>query len=140
MKLIVNTVLLLSVLVCFFVAMIKTLTKSNLGKKAYSSLALPNCNTSLREGKAGTYGRNLEAETEAGTNEQCCLPASSVWHQGAMLLTGLLSLLSYITEDYLQGLDPPTSVVTHENVPTDQLDDRNSSTEGSFFQCDPILC
>ena len=63
----------------------------------------------------GTQGKNLEAGTEAENIRKCY---SLTCHHG------LLSLLSYTTQDHLSrgatnhsGLDPPASTINEENHP-----------------------
>jgi hypothetical protein len=75
-----------TVLICFSVAVIKTMTRTNLGK---GRLTFPLHSPSSSKARAGVQGRNLEAGAEAEAMEEHCLLAYS---------PGLLSLLSYLTQ------------------------------------------
>ena len=80
-------------------------------KKGFISLISPHHGPSLRKVGVDIQGRNLEVETEAEAIRASWLGPC-----------GLLSLLSYITQDHLfaqshSGLGPPTSISSRENAP-----------------------
>ena len=58
-----------------------------------------------KEARAGTRGRNVEAETEAEAMEECCLLAC-LW-----LASGFLSYFYYTTQDHL-----PRDATTHSGL------------------------
>lgn len=95
------------------------MTKAIWRGKGSFCLTLPGRSPSLREARAGTQGRNVEAGTEADTTKEHRLLAHSSW---------LSLLLVYITEDHLprrgiahSELGPPTSVTNPEKFPTGLL-------------------
>ena len=61
------------VLIRISIAVMKHHNKSNLGRKVFLSLTLPHHSPSLKEAKAGSQDRNLEAGAEAEVIEEYCL-------------------------------------------------------------------
>ena len=55
----------------------KTVTECNLGREGFIWLTYLDNSSKLREVKAGTQGRNLEAGTEAETVQELCLLAAT---------------------------------------------------------------
>ena len=68
-------------------ALIKTMTKGNLGRKGLILLPCPRSQSIIRGVRAGTQGRNLEAGTESEAKED-----AAYW----LASHGLVSLILYI--------------------------------------------
>ena len=67
------------VFVLSFLILFKTQWPKTTEAEEFGSLTFPQYSPSLSEVKAGTQGRNLEAETEAETTEEHCLVACFFW-------------------------------------------------------------
>jgi hypothetical protein len=78
------------------------MTKKQLGRKGFVQLTLPYCCSSPKEVRTGTQA-GQEAGADAEAMEGCYLLACFSW----LASPGLLSLLSYGTQDY-KPRDGPT--------------------------------
>lgn len=88
---------------------------------------------SLREARKGAQGRNLEAETEAGTTEACCLLASSVCFLRQPRPTTRVALWAagWPVASLMEAIPPATQVLSSQVTSFCQVH-RNQSAQRCF--------
>jgi hypothetical protein len=95
------------ILVRVTIAVMKTMTKINLGKIGLISPTMPHNSLSSKTVRTGTQGRNLDAGADAEATK-----SAAYW----LAIHGFLSLLSCRTQDHQPMYGSPRLIINYENA------------------------